>query len=408
MPDHGARIQHWYAKHTGWRAWEDLSNSELRKWMRWFRHHAGVLRGGGLHNIPPTVAMVVNIPLEQVLPALQQLRRSLAALRTWIKGEQTLQCAVALQRHAEHDFLEDHSAKTRLVALCGAMVEREFRELGNVVFTYTESPVESDLHVQRWKAATWWRLASVRIESGTGGPPGLPALALGKTLATAWDGGHFFPPGPKLTKAAMMRELRGGGKRGKRSKGPKLWLFYMDDSAPHPHQVKIHAASVPETLPWTSHTSRLQEPGEKLARFVGSYVTGPGPHLVLVPTWTPGERVELSPTCTAVGYKPTTSVLQHVEPWVACEDTATMYECIRAGKQLVFRSSPSTRAAWGEYMRHLLGASDKDTYERMLGDLTPAKLRQFGKTHLADYTPAFHALLTEQLGKSEQEVVWAE
>ena len=408
MPDHGARIQQWYAKHTGWRAWEDLSNSELQKWMRWFRHHAGVLRGGGLHNIPPTVAMVVQIPLQQVLPGLQQLRQSLRAVGSWLQKDQTLQCAVVLQRYSAHDFMQDHSAKNRLVELCGAMVEREFRALGNVVFTYTESAVESELQIKRCKAGAWWRSASVRLESGTaGGQDTLPSLLLANTLQQAWQGEHFFPPGPKLTKAALTRHLSGGGKRSK--KAPKLWLFYMDDSAPHPHQVKIHAASRAEALPWTSHTPRLQEPGEKLARFVGTYVTGPGPHLVLVPTWAPGERAELSPTCTALGYKPTTtSLLQHVQPWVACEDTATMYAAIRAGKQLVFRSSPSTRGDWGEYMQHLLPLSDQDTYESMLKTISPAQLREFGKTHLTDYTPAFHTLLTEQLNKSEQEVVWAE
>ena len=54
-------------------------------------------------------------------------------------------------------------------------------------------------------------------------------------------------------------------------------------------------------------------------------------------------------------------------------------------------------------MQHLLPLSDQDTYESML---SPAQLRQFGKTtHLTDYTPAFHALLTELLNKSDQEVV---
>ena len=53
-------------------------------------------------------------------------------------------------------------------------------------------------------------------------------------------------------------------------------------------------------------------------------------------------------------------------------------------------------------MQHLLPLSDQDTYESML---SPAQLRQFGKTHLTDYTPAFHAMLTELLNKSNQEVV---
>lgn len=56
-------------------------------------------------------------------------------------------------------------------------------------------------------------------------------------------------------------------------------------------------------------------------------------------------------------------------------------------------------------MQHLLPLSDQDTYESMLKELSPAQLRQFGKTHLTDYTPAFHAMLTELLNKSNQEVV---
>ena len=160
------------------------------------------------------------------------------------------------------------------------------------------------------------------------------------------------------------------------------------------------------------YSSRIQleigyEPGEKLARFVGTYIGSKGQHLVLVPTWTVGESAQLTPNCTAMGYKPQPSVLQHVQPWVACDDTATMYECIRAGKQIVFRSTPATREPWAEYVSQLLTLSDKDTYERMVADLKPAQLRSFGQKHLRDRTPALHAELTERLSKSEQEVVWA-
>lgn len=400
MPDHGTRVQQWYAKHTGWRAWEDLSNNELSKWMRWFRHHASVLQGGGLHDSPPTVAVVVAISLEHVLPGLQQLRRYLTALQSWIKSDQTLQCAVALQRHSTHDFLHDHSAKNRLLTLCCAMVSREFRALGNVVFSYAESRVEADLHVQQWKKAAWWRSAVVRVELGSTGTSSLPSLQHGD-----WLKRHFFPAAPKLTKAALVRDIHGGGK--KRGKAPKLWLFYMDDSAPHPHQLKLHAASPAEPLPWTSHTPRIHEPGEKLARFVATYVTGPGMHVVLMPTWSVGERAELSPTCTAVGYKPAhTGVLAHVEPWVACEDSSTLHACARAGKHIVFRSSPATREAWGTYMGQLLPLSDKASYERMLDDVPPAKLRQAAQTHLVDSTPDLHAALTAQLERNAREVVW--
>lgn len=402
MPDHGTRIQHWYAKHTGWRAWEDLSNSELNKWMRWFRHHSSVLHGGGLHDSPPTVAVVVAIPLQQVLSGLQQLRRYLTALQSWSKGDQTLQCAVSLQRHSTHDFLQDHSAKNRLLTLCCTMISREFRSLGNVVFSYAESPVELELHVQQWKKAAWWRSAAVRVELGSTGTSTLPSLQHGE-----WMSHHFFPPTPKLTKTVMMRSIHGGGK--KRGKAPKLWLFYMDDSAPHPHQLKLHASSPPEPLPWTSHTPRIQEPGEKLARFVASYVRGPGTHVVLMPTWTVGERAELGPSCTAVGYKPPhTGVLAHVEPWVACDDPGTLQACARAGKHIVFRSSPSTREAWGTYMGQLLPLSDRDSYEGLLQDVPPAKLRQAAQAHFSDSTPEFHAALTKQLERNEREIVWEE
>ena len=66
MPDHARRIHQWYRKHTGWRAWEDLSPTEISKWIRWFGHHRAVLRAGGaarpaLHATPVTVGAVAAV-----------------------------------------------------------------------------------------------------------------------------------------------------------------------------------------------------------------------------------------------------------------------------------------------------------------------------------------------------------
>ena len=63
-------------------------------------------------------------------------------------------------------------------------------------------------------------------------------------MATVWTKGHFFVPSAKLTKAALMRNLQGGGKRTK-GKAPQLWLFYMADSAPHPHQIRAGLRIIP-------------------------------------------------------------------------------------------------------------------------------------------------------------------
>lgn len=472
MPDHAERVQNWYARHTGWRGWEDLSDTELRKWTHWFRHHSRVLSGGGhlQQNVPTTLAIVCCIDAQQAMAQLQQLRLHLRALRAWLGKTRTCQCAIAVEKQISdaHDLEANRrGAKNTLMQLCGHALQREFRDMGHVEVHPTHSAVESRLQLAKWQQQDWWTLSSVRLvlqpprvatvhDLAVAPPP--PPAALGGAVAAlaggssddtaslvreltdsdAWTDGVLLAPRATTnevpTKAALVRHVRQDAhrrssktkhkknKRAPAGKTPKLWLFYMDDRAPQPHQIKVHqAAATPEALPWTSHTARLHEPGERLARFVAHYVLPtPGPHVVLVPTWNASERVALTPECTAVGYKPShPGVLKHVQPWVACDDASTLHECVRAGKKMVFHAHPGARDAWAAYMGALLqqqqqhkgaavgGGGGGGDYHTLVQRMPLSALQKFGRTHVRDATPALHALLTEKLQQhTNEEVVW--
>ena len=165
-------------------------------------------------------------------------------------------------------------------------------------------------------------------------------------------------------------------------------------------------------VPWTAALPDAQEPGEKMARFLAEHVLPhPGPHTVLCPSLSADESHEVVPgACTLRGFKPDPrhlgSVLAHVEPWVACENTDIMHECIRAGKRLVFWAQPGTRAAWAQYAGQLMKHEKiKGTsYIEMVQSLSPAALRAWGQARLHSHAPALRARLEASLKASQDAI----